>query len=83
MPKVRTLTIDIGGTGLKAMIIDDHGVPVVERVRVETPRPATPDWTVVERSACKGFRGEARKVDGTPVMRISGRLQSGWNYAPI
>ncbi|HEX3343840.1 MAG TPA: ROK family protein [Polyangiaceae bacterium] len=39
---MRTLAIDIGGTGLKAIVIDARGKPVTDRVRVETPRPATP-----------------------------------------
>src|SRR5215475_11389436 len=38
----RTLAIDIGGTGLKATILDDKGKALHERVRVETPHPATP-----------------------------------------
>jgi polyphosphate glucokinase len=38
----RTLTIDIGGTGVKAIVLDSRGKPLTERVRVETPKPATP-----------------------------------------
>lgn len=38
----RTLSIDIGGSGVKAIVLDPRGKPLVERVRVETPRPATP-----------------------------------------
>jgi polyphosphate glucokinase len=38
----RTLAIDIGGTGLKALVLDRAGRPITERQRVETPRPATP-----------------------------------------
>jgi polyphosphate glucokinase len=38
----RTLAIDIGGTGLKALVLDPNGKPLTERARVETPRPATP-----------------------------------------
>ncbi|MDE3202197.1 MAG: ROK family protein [Acidobacteriota bacterium] len=37
-----TLCIDIGGTGLKAMLVDTKGKPVSERVRVETPKVPTP-----------------------------------------
>jgi polyphosphate glucokinase len=37
-----TLAIDIGGTGLKATILDAEGRPVEESQRVLTPRPATP-----------------------------------------
>lgn len=41
-PRPHTLAIDIGGTGLKALVLDANGAPLVERVRVETPRPADP-----------------------------------------
>jgi polyphosphate glucokinase len=43
---LRTLAIDIGGTGLKALVLDEHGHPVTERQRVDTPRPATPQAVV-------------------------------------
>ena len=38
----RTLTIDIGGTGIKMMTLDGDGQPLSERQREKTPRPATP-----------------------------------------
>jgi polyphosphate glucokinase len=38
----RTLCIDIGGTGLKALVLDAAGAALTERARVPTPRPATP-----------------------------------------
>lgn len=38
----RTLTIDIGGTGLKMLVLDARGRPVNERARIATPQPATP-----------------------------------------
>lgn len=38
----RTLSIDIGGTGLKMMVLDPSGKPLTERARVDTPRPAKP-----------------------------------------
>jgi polyphosphate glucokinase len=37
-----TLSIDIGGSGLKAMLLDAAGKPVSERERVETPAQPTP-----------------------------------------
>lgn len=40
---MNTLCVDIGGSGLKAIVIGSEGAPIGERVRVETPRPATPD----------------------------------------
>jgi polyphosphate glucokinase len=41
--EVRTLAIDIGGTGVKALLLDPRGEQITERQRVETPHPATPD----------------------------------------
>ena len=41
-----TLAIDIGGSHLKAAILDSDGRMQGEQVRVETPAPATPEATV-------------------------------------
>ena len=40
--EVCTLAIDIGGTGLKATVLDENGEMIVERARVETPKPCPP-----------------------------------------
>jgi polyphosphate glucokinase len=40
--KPRTLAIDIGGTGLKASVLDASGAMMAERVRVSTPYPCPP-----------------------------------------
>jgi polyphosphate glucokinase len=40
----RGFGIDIGGSGMKAAVVDlDSGELVSERIRIPTPRPATPD----------------------------------------
>lgn len=39
----RTLAIDIGGTGIKMIVIDAAAKPVNERARTLTPKPATPE----------------------------------------
>ena len=41
-----TLTLDIGGTGLKAGLLDADGAMIGTRTRVETPSPAPPDVVV-------------------------------------
>src|SRR5690349_13441875 len=41
----RTLCIDIGGTGIKMIVLDPEGKPVNERARELTPKPAT--WDAV------------------------------------
>jgi polyphosphate glucokinase len=42
-PGERTLTFDVGGTGLKATVLDADGTPLAERVRVRTPYPCPPE----------------------------------------
>src|SRR5437667_3536208 len=42
----RILAIDVGGTGLKAAILDVDGNLLTERHRVETPHPCSPDELV-------------------------------------
>ena len=47
---MRTLTIDIGGTGIKMLPLDAEGQPAGERVRKLTPEPSTPQavMTLIE-----------------------------------
>ena len=47
MDQLRTLAIDIGGTGIKAAVLDDDGNMIGERQRVPTPpKPITPESLV-------------------------------------
>src|SRR5450755_2831625 len=48
MPTIgpHTLAIDVGGTGLKATVLDSAGQPEHERVRVPTTYPCPPDKLV-------------------------------------
>jgi polyphosphate glucokinase len=39
---MKTLAIDIGGTGLKASVLDEQGNMIVKRLRVPTPNPSRP-----------------------------------------
>jgi polyphosphate glucokinase len=43
---MKTLAIDVGGTGLKASVLDEAGNMVEKHVRVPTPYPCTPDVMV-------------------------------------
>jgi polyphosphate glucokinase len=40
---VTTLAIDIGGTGIKGLLLDANGKPISQREREPTPQPATPE----------------------------------------
>lgn len=40
--EVVTLAIDVGGSGVKTMLLDARGAPASDRQRADTPEPATP-----------------------------------------
>jgi polyphosphate glucokinase len=83
--KPRTLCIDIGGTGIKAMVVSPRGKPLGERQRVDTPHPATmrkmaaalrtivPDPRTYDRISV-GFPGVV--LDG--VVRTAPNLDASW-----
>ncbi|MEO0768438.1 MAG: ROK family protein [Cyanobacteria bacterium J06649_4] len=50
---VKTLAVDIGGSGVKALLLDEQGEALGERDRIKTPKPATPEAVieVIERLA--------------------------------
>lgn len=39
---MKTLAVDIGGSGIKVMVLDAVGNPLTDRDRLDTPSPATP-----------------------------------------
>ncbi len=45
-PDVLTLSIDIGGSGFKASIVNAQGIMTTDRVRVDTPYPCPPEVLV-------------------------------------
>ena len=38
-----TFSLDVGGSGIKAMVLDENGGPASERSRVDTPYPCPPE----------------------------------------
>jgi polyphosphate glucokinase len=79
----RTLCIDIGGTGLKALILDERGEKLTERVRVETPRPATPEAIVAALLALvKPLPAFDRVSVGFPGVVVGGATRTAPNLDP-
>ncbi|NJL20618.1 MAG: ROK family protein, partial [Leptolyngbyaceae cyanobacterium SM1_3_5] len=39
----KTLSIDIGGSGVKLLVLDEKGEPLTDRARVDTPQPPIPE----------------------------------------
>jgi polyphosphate glucokinase len=71
----RTLVIDIGGTGLKATVLDPDGQPEHARVRVETTYPCPPDKLVGDLvELVKALPPYQRVSVGFPGVVRSGRV---------
>ena len=78
-----TLCIDIGGTGLKALIVDSAGHPVTERARVETPRPATTDAILRELLQLVAPLGAFDRISvGFPGVVHNGTTKTAPNLDP-
>jgi polyphosphate glucokinase len=79
----RTLCIDIGGTGIKTLVVGTDGKPLSERLRVDTPRPATP------RAVLKAIFGLAKQQGafdrasvGFPGVVRKGVVETAFNLHP-
>lgn len=76
-----TLAIDIGGTGLKASVLDDDGHMEHARVRVDTPYPLSPDKLVtVLADLVKGLPPYDRISVGFPGMVREGSILSAPHF---
>jgi len=74
-PNVKTLSVDIGGSGLKASVLDAQGTMTTERVRVETPYPCPPPTLVSALVDLVTPLGEYDRVSvGFPGLVRHGRV---------
>jgi polyphosphate glucokinase len=79
----RTLAVDIGGTGIKTMVLDDAGKPLTERLRVDTPRPATPRAVIAAIVGLARQQGSFDRVSvGFPGVVRRGVTETAWNLHP-
>ncbi len=80
---IRTLAIDVGGTGLKALVLDGKGATLTDRERVPTPRPATPKAVV---DAILALVAPLRPFDrvsvGFPGVVFDGVIKTAPNLHP-
>jgi polyphosphate glucokinase len=77
-----TLAVDIGGTGIKASVLDPKGAMMVDRVRVKTPHPCPPDLLVEAVSALAGGLPPFDRVSvGFPGMVRQGRVITAPNLS--
>lgn len=80
-----TLAIDIGGSGLKMIVLDEQGEPTTERTRIPTPDPATADAVLDALQSMVAAHGAFDRVSvGFPgvvqggVVKSAANLHSSW-----
>lgn len=79
----RTLCIDIGGTGIKTLVVDGAGKPVTQRLRVDTPRPATPRAVIRAILGLAKDQGAFDRVSvGFPGVVRKGVTETAFNLHP-
>ena len=79
-----TLSIDIGGSGLKAMLLDANGAPVSERRRVPTPAIPTPNAVIAGLQELRSQMAEFDRVSvGFPGVVKHGCTFGAFNLHPL
>lgn len=79
----KTLSFDIGGTGIKAVLLDPSGKTLTEPSRVPTPKPATPKAVLrVMSGLAKRHPGYHRVSVGFPGVVRGGVIHTAPNLDP-
>jgi polyphosphate glucokinase len=74
-PDVLTLAVDVGGSGLKASVLDVNGQMIADRVRIETPYPCPPSLLVEKLNDLRKQLPDANRASvGFPGLVRSGRV---------
>jgi len=83
--RIRTLTVDIGGSGVKVLVLDTAGKPLTKRLRVKTPEPSTPKAVIEAIAKLAAQQGGFDRVSvGFPgvvrngVTETAHNMDSGW-----
>ncbi|MEH2071978.1 MAG: ROK family protein [Nostoc sp.] len=80
---IRTLSIDIGGSGVKTMVLDITGNPIAKRTRLDTPQPATPEVVINTIVVLAVAQGEFDRVSvGFPGVVRRGVTETAVNLHP-
>jgi polyphosphate glucokinase len=88
--KVKTLSLDIGGSGIKGMVLDAGGKPLADRFRLPTPRPATPEAVLATVTEVANHFDDFDRVSvGFPgvvrfgVVSTGANFDGDWNHVPL
>ncbi len=78
-----TFAIDIGGTGVKGMLLDTSGKPLTDRIRYDTPDPAVPDSVLKLVDAIAAKIGKFDRISvGFPGVVKHGATLTAHNLDP-
>ncbi len=77
---MQTLAVDIGGSGIKVITLNELGEATTERSRVETPNPAKPGLILTEIVSLAAKQGEFDRVSvGFPGVVMGGMIKTAVN----
>lgn len=80
---IRTLAVDVGGSGVKVMVLNEAGTPLTERLRVKTPQPAKTQPILDAIAQLAHEAGDFDRVSvGFPGVVKSGVTQMAVNLDP-
>ncbi|MEM9137732.1 MAG: ROK family protein [Cyanobacteria bacterium P01_F01_bin.42] len=83
MSQPTTLAIDIGGSGIKGMLLDPTGQPISDRQRIPTPQPPTPDAVLGVIAQLGETLGECDRISvGFPGVVTQGIVRTAVNLSP-
>lgn len=80
---IKTLVVDIGGTGIKSMIVNEVGEPIGERLRLPTPKRKTPPSVLKTIHRLAKLSGRFHRVSvGFPGTIRNGVILDAVNLDP-
>ncbi len=80
---IRTLSVDIGGSGVKAIVLNITGNAITERTRLDTPQPARPDVVINAIIVLAAAQGEFHRASvGFPGVVRCGVTETAVNLHP-
>jgi polyphosphate glucokinase len=79
---LQTLAVDIGGSGIKVMVLDPQGNPLSERDRLETPQPAIPSAVMAAIATLAAGKTFDRVSVGFPGVVRFGVTETAVNLHP-
>jgi polyphosphate glucokinase len=78
-----TLAIDVGGSGIKSMVLKENGTAHTQNIRVETPKPAKPKLVIGAIANLANIHGEFDRVSiGFPGVVRQGVTKGAINLDP-